>query len=201
MGTCYLIFSRHNAIKNLYGNTNNNPGFHKFSSPPSNALVLSSSSSRLTSIKMKPLIIFIALLISAVYSVPVEKEEGSSSFLEKSFESVGDPVEVTEVRKDQKSWEKHEAVGLPLEKTSKPASISDHPVEELKLKDEEKVLLDSIRDELTEVAKELEDVKTHLSESEDVEGDLSQSDPKGMLFFRSSFRLAFIFFQFNSAKV
>ena len=172
----------------------NNLGSHKYSIPPSSASKLSFCSSRQMSSKMKPLIIFVALWIPAVYCRA--QLAGWNSI---NHRHVGDPVEVKEVKKDQKASEKHEAVGLPLEKISKV--ISDHPVEGPKLKDEETVLLDSIRDELVEVENELKDVKTHLTETEDVEKEPSQTDPNGMALPYSSFVLTFIFFHVNSNKV
>ena len=116
--------------------------------------------------------IFIALWIADVHSVYVENEGRISPSQEKPSKTFGDSVRVSEITEDEE-----------LEKTPESAIIPDHLVKGVK--QDEAVLLDSIRQELDEVKKELEDMRTDFSESdqENIKRDLSQLDPQGMPLF------------------
>ena len=116
--------------------------------------------------------IFIALWIADVHSVYVENEGRISPSQEKPSKTFDDSVRVSEITEDEE-----------LEKTPESAIIPDHLVKGVK--QDEAVLLDSIRQELDEVKKELEDMRTDFSESdqENIKRDLSQLDPQGMPLF------------------
>merc|ERR1719494_27733 len=113
--------------------------------------------------------IFIALWIADVHSIYVENRGRMLPSEEKTSVTLDDSVRVSQIKEDEK-----------LEKTLESAIIRDHSVKEVK--QDEAVALDSIRHELDEVAKELEDMRTHFSESDegDVKRDLPQSDPQGL---------------------
>ena len=121
---------------------------------------------------MKAFLIFIALWITDVRSIHVENRERMSLSEDTTSMTSDDSVGVPGIKEEEK-----------VEKTSESATNPDHPVKVVK--QDEAVVLDSIRHELDGVEKELEDMRTHFSESdeEDEKRDLSQSDPQGMLLF------------------